>query len=109
MRSVLEGVAFSLRDALDIITLLAPLTEALTTGGGARSDVWLQLTTDVMALPLVRPKQSQGPAYGAALLALQGVGYTDKAAELARLESDKTFVPDEPEAYQDALGRYHAA
>ena len=74
VRSVLEGVAFSLRDALDIITPLAPLTQAFTTGGGARSGMWLQLTADVLGLPLSRPKQSQGPAYGAALLALQGTG-----------------------------------
>ncbi len=109
VRSVLEGVAFSLRDALDVITPLAPLTQAFTTGGGARSDMWLQLTADVLALPLIRPSQSQGPAYGAALLALQGVGYTDKAAALARLERDRTFSPDGREHYYDALGRYRTA
>ena len=107
VRGVLEGVAFSLRDALDIITPLAPLNEALTTGGGAQSDMWLQLTTDVLELPLTRPKQSQGPAYGAALLALQGMGYAD-AASLAHPERDRTFSPAESERYNDALGRYRA-
>ena len=106
VRSVLEGVAFSLRDALDIITPLAPLTEALTTGGGARSGMWLQLTADVLALPLVRLKQSQGPAYGAALLALQGLDYTASAAALAHLERDRTFSPAGGERYHEALGRY---
>ncbi len=106
VRSVLEGVAFSLRDALDIITPLAPLTKAFATGGGARSDTWLQLTADVLGLSLTRPKQSQGPAYGAALLALQGVGYTDKAATLARLERDRSFSADPSEPYKGALRRY---
>ncbi len=107
VRAVLEGVTFSLRDALDIITPLAPLNEALTTGGGAQSDMWLQLTTDILELPLTRPKQSQGPAYGAALLALQGLGYAD-AASLARPERDQTFSPGETERYWNALTRYRA-
>ena len=109
VRSVLEGVAFSLRDALDIITPLAPLTQAFTTGGGARSDMWLQLTADVLGLPLVRPKQNQGPAYGAALLALQSLGYTERAASLAQQESDHEFQPEQAELYREALGRYRAA
>ena len=106
VRSVLEGVAFSLRDALDIITPLAPLTQAFTTGGGARSEMWLQLTADVLGLPLTRPKQSQGPAYGAALLALQGLGVAEQAASLAQLESDHDFQPAQSELYQEALRRY---
>ena len=108
VRAVLEGVAFSLRDALDVITPLAPLTHALATGGGAVSDTWLQLVTDVLELPLTRPRQNQGPAYGAALLAWQGVGATDNAVSLAHQESDKDFQPQEPERYREALGRYRA-
>ena len=108
VRAVLEGVAFSLRDALDIITPLAPLSKAFTTGGGARSNMWLQLTADALGLPLTRPKQSQGPAYGAALLALQGLGVAEQAASLAQLESDHNFQPTKDSPYQDALGRYRA-
>ena len=67
VRAVLEGVAFSLRDALDIIRPLASLDELLVTGGGAKSRLWLQIVADVLGLPLVRPKQNQGAAYGAAL------------------------------------------
>ena len=108
VRSVLEGVAFSLRDALDIITPLAPLERAFTTGGGARSDLWLQLTADILGLPLSRPKQSQGPAYGAALLALQGLGCTALAASLAQQESGREFQPAQGEPYQEALECYRS-
>ena len=69
VRSVLEGVAFSLRDALEVIRPLAPLDRALATGGGARSDVWLQLVCDTLGLPLRRPRDVPGAAYGAAVLA----------------------------------------
>ena len=108
VRAVLEGVAFSLRDALDIITPLAPLSKAFTTGGGARSNMWLQLTADALGLPLIRPKQSQGPAYGAALLALQGLGVAEQAASLAQQESDHEFQSAQDEPYREALGRYRA-
>ena len=68
--------------------------------------MWLQLTADVLGLPLTRPKQSQGPAYGAALLALQGLGVAEQAASLAQLESDHNFQPTKDSTYRDALGRY---
>jgi len=112
VRSVLEGVAFSLRDALDVIAPLAPLTRALATGGGAASDTWLHLVSDVLELPLARPRQQQGPAYGAALLAWQGVGFTDSAAALAQgvlaQGESRDFRPQEPERYRKALARYRS-
>ena len=106
MRSVLEGVAFSLRDALDVISPLVALERALAIGGGAASDLWLHLVADVLALPLLRPRQSQGPAYGAALLAWQGLGHTGSAASLALQENGRAFQPEEPERYREALSRY---
>lgn len=106
VRSVLEGVAFSLRDALEVISPLVALERALATGGGAASDLWLHLVADVLELPLVRPRQSQGPAYGAALLAWQGLGHTDSAASLARRENGRVFEPEEPERYREARSRY---
>ncbi len=106
VRAVLEGVAYSLRDALEVITPLAPLGRALATGGGARSDFWLQMVSDVLELKLGRLRQSQGAAYGAALLAWQGVGRTNRAAELAQRKVGSSFAPADPESYRDALARY---
>jgi xylulokinase len=106
VRSVLEGVAFSLRDALDVISPLVALERALATGGGAASDLWLHLVADVLEVPLLRPRQSQGPAYGAALLAWQGLGHTDSAASLAKRENSQAFQPEEPERYREALSHY---
>jgi len=106
VRSLLEGVAFSLRDALEVISPLVTLERALATGGGAASDLWLQLLTDVLDLPLARPQQSQGPAYGAALLAWQGLGHTDSAASLAKRENGRAFQPEGSAGYRDALARY---
>jgi xylulokinase len=69
-RAVMEGVAFSLRDSLEImVDLGATPTEIRATGGGARSQFWRQLLADVFGRPIVRTLVDEGPAYGAALLA----------------------------------------
>lgn len=109
VRAVIEGVAFSLRDALDVIGNLTTLTRALATGGGAKSDLWLQLVADVLELPLLRPAQNQGAAYGAALLALQGAGVVVDATTVASQVTVASFTPHQSHAYQEPLQRYRAA
>jgi xylulokinase len=66
----MEGVAFSMRDCLDLMKELgeAP-TQVRVTGGGARSDLWRQILADVFDCRIVRTVSDQGPAFGAALLA----------------------------------------
>lgn len=76
VRSVLEGVAFSLRDALEVMRPLCAVERALATGGGARSDPWLGMVADVLELPLSRPGDVPGAAYGAAVLAWRSQGET---------------------------------
>ena len=69
-RAVMEGVAFSLRDSLEIMTGLGTTpAEIRATGGGARSPFWRQLLADVFGRPIVQTMVDEGPAYGAALLA----------------------------------------
>ena len=107
VRAVLEGVAFSLRDALDVMSPLAPLSEALATGGGAQSGFWLQMVADVLELPLGKPAQDQGAAYGAALLALQGTGQIASAFEVGETRVSERFEP-EVERYREPLERYRS-
>src|SRR5207245_8296062 len=69
-RAVMEGVAYSLRDALEIIVALgADPLQIRVTGGGGRSPFWRQLLADGLGPPVVRTTADEGPAYGAALLA----------------------------------------
>jgi len=111
VRSVLEGVAYSLRDALEVIQPLAPLRRCLATGGGAKSAVWLGIVAEVLELPLARPKRAQGAAYGAALLAMQGTGRVERADAFARHTAEgagETVVPTSFAPYRDGLQRYRA-
>ena len=109
IRALLEGVAFSLRDAFDVTLPLAKPQELITTGGGTTSTFWLQMVCDVLGLPLLQPRYTQGVAYGAALLAMQGTGMAD-ALETANkaLQIADTLTADAHADYQAALARYRA-
>jgi xylulokinase len=69
VRAVLEGVAFGLRDCLDVVfDVGAAPTVARASGGGARNELWLQIVASVLEMPVERLAVEEGAAYGAALL-----------------------------------------
>lgn len=70
-QAVLEGVAFAFRDGKEALEAGAsPIGEAMAIGGGARSDRWLAILTDVLNLQLRRYRQAEASAaFGAARLA----------------------------------------
>ena len=73
-RAILEGVAFSLADTLDVMRPLAPLSKLLAIGGGARSDLWLEIVGNSLETKLEKPSLEEGPARGAAILGFVGAG-----------------------------------
>jgi len=99
-RAVLEGVAYSLRLAQDLITSSAePLTFVGLVGGGARSPLWSELIASVLGRPLaIVADADYVAALGAARLAMVATG----AARLADLASPRSVVrtvhPDEERA-----------
>jgi len=73
IRSILEGVAFSLRDIFTILAQMkVPVTNIRLGGGGARSPLWRQIQADVFGAEVEIVETEEGAAYGAAILA--GVG-----------------------------------
>ena len=69
VRAVLEGVAFGLRDSLDIVRDLGiEVSSARVSGGGARSELWLRICASVLDVPIERMVVDEGSAFGAALL-----------------------------------------
>jgi xylulokinase len=102
VRAVLEGVAFSLRDALEVMKPLARIERALLIGGGGRSGFWARLLADVLELPLGLSTAAHGPAYGAARLALETAGF-----EVARAGGDARWIePGEFEPYDAGYRKY---
>ncbi|MDI7247220.1 MAG: xylulokinase [Bacillota bacterium] len=110
-RAVMEGVAFSLRDCLELVKALGvSIGELRVSGGGARSTLWRQIIADVFGSPLVTLEVTEGPAYGAALLAGVGAGVYRSVPEAC----ERTIKPagvTEPELsgvglYEEYYGLY---
>lgn len=84
-RAVMEGVAFGLRDSLELMKELGvPAQEVRVSGGGARSALWRQILADIFEIPVTMVNSSEGPAFGAALLAGTGVGIFSSVEEACR-------------------------
>jgi len=82
-RSVLEGVAFSMRDCMGLFAQagLGSVRQVRVAGGGAKSALWRRIVASVLGVELVTVNSTEGAAYGAALIAGAGVGiWSDVAA-----------------------------
>jgi xylulokinase len=85
-RSVLEGVAFGLRDSLELMRSVGvgEVDEIRATGGGIKSRVWRQILADVLEASLVSTTTSEGAAHGAAILAAVGAGWFPSVEDACR-------------------------
>lgn len=73
--AVLEGVAFALRDSVELAKQLGAKIEITSIcGGGAKSEVWRNIVANVLGIPVTRPLVEEGPAYGASILAMVADG-----------------------------------
>jgi xylulokinase len=76
-RAILEGVAFGLKDGLDLMIAAgtpAP-SQIRASGGGIASPLWRQILADVLGAEIATVSTTEGAAYGAALLAGVGAGW----------------------------------
>lgn len=82
VRAVMEGVAFSLKDSIEIFRDLGVnATTIRLGGGGATSKLWRQIQADVYGQTVGIAKNDEGAAFGAALLAGVGAGNWTTVAE----------------------------
>ena len=83
-QAVLEGVAFALRDALEIARGFGiKITNVRLTGGGAKSPLWRSIIANVMDVRVDIINSAEGPGYGAAILAACGCGVFASPGEAA--------------------------
>lgn len=97
-QAVLEGVAFALRDSLEVARSLGiPITRTKICGGGAKSPLWKRMIANIMNLKVDVIESEEGPAMGGAILAAVGCGeYESVEAAAGRLV--KVVDTVEPEA-----------
>jgi len=105
IRAIMEGVAYSMRDSLEIIEGLGvPVEQIRASGGGSRSPLWRQIQADAFGRKVVTINTEEGPAYGVALLAAVGAGAFQNVAEAcsATIRVVKQTGVDRPaKAYYD--------
>ncbi len=96
-RAVLEGVAFGLRDGLDLMVAAGmPAPDQIrASGGGTASGLWRQILADVLDAEIATVSTTEGAAYGAALLAAVGAGWfpTIEAAAEALVTATSAATP----------------
>ncbi len=103
-RAVMEGVAFALRDCLEVARQNGVVVQSTNLcGGGAKSETWRQICADVFGIPVNILTTEQGPAFGAAILAMVGCGeYPDVLSATEKIVKVKHTVY--PQA--DSVERY---
>ena len=113
VRAVLEGVAFGLRDSLELLRAIGVEPgSARVSGGGARSELWLRIVASVLELPLERTAAEEGAAFGAALLGgvVAGV-FADVHEAVAATVRVRATIEPEPEwiePYAHAYRRFRS-
>ena len=97
IRRVLEGVAFSLKDCINILSRFDVSCDyVIASGGGAQSRIWLQILSNILDLPIYVSKSKEQAALGAAITALVGAEYFDsyrEATEKAIIMEDGIVEP----------------
>lgn len=113
VRAVLEGVAFGLRDCLDVLRAAgAEVSSGRVSGGGAGSDLWVRIAASTLGIELSRTLVDEGAAFGAALLGGIACGVWRDAHEAvaATVRLTETIEPDLAWAsvYGEQIERYRA-
>jgi xylulokinase len=112
-RATLEGVAYGLRDSLELLRSLgAQPAVGRASGGGASSELWLRIVASVLGLPLERTESEEGSAFGAALLAGVRAGVflhaSDAVARCVRVRDRIEPDPAWSAAYEVGYLRYRS-
>src|SRR5262249_35046949 len=95
-RAALEGIVFGLRHHIEVFAERGlGIARIFACDGGAASDLWLQIATDVLARPVQRIDRHPGSCLGAAYVAGYGVGLLKELTGIARyVAAGRLFQPD---------------
>ena len=110
-QAVLEGVAFALRDSLEVARQLGiPITRTKICGGGAKSPLWRKIIANVLNLKVDVIEAEEGPGMGGAMLAAVACGVYDSvedaAAKIVRVVKTIEPEPELVEKYEDRYRKF---
>jgi len=93
LRAVMEGVAYSLRDCVEVCKEMGvSVSDMMACGGGGSSPLWRQMLADLYACPVKTVSSKEGPALGVAILAMVGAGMYSSVEQAYEeiIKTDKT-------------------
>ena len=107
-QAVLEGVAFAIRDSVEVARSLGiTINSSKICGGGAKSPLWRRILANVLNIELEIPKTEQGPGMGGAMLAMVASGEYESVKEAAqRLTSVSKVIKPTPELAEKYENKY---
>ena len=111
LSGILKGIAFYIKELVDSLPETGiSIKDIRATGGGSRSDRWVQTYADILQTPIARPRVSEAGALGAAMLAGIGSGAfaSFEEASEAMVQVERRFEPDPAtqEYYEEQFSRY---
>ena len=97
-QAILEGVAFAIRDSVEIARSLGiEITESGLCGGGAKSPLWRKIMANVLNMEMQVPVQEEGAGYGGAILAMVAAGAYGSVREACdKLRTERRIYKPDP-------------
>lgn len=95
-QAILEGVAFAIRDSIEVAKAQGlDIKKSTICGGGAKSPLWCTIMSNVLNMEIVTLEKEEGPAFGGAILAAVGCGEYESVYEAKKLiQVKKVYTPD---------------
>jgi xylulokinase len=107
LRAVYEGTAFGIRQILELFAdASGPPARVVAVGGGASSELWLQIVGDVAGVSQEVPAQTIGACYGDCLLAAIGVGLVPDRTDWSQPGVTIEPRPEHRELYDSLYALY---
>lgn len=111
-QAMMEGVAFAIRDCVEVARSQGiQVTASTICGGGAKSPLWRKIMTNVLNINLMIPQTEQGPGYGAVMMASVACGtYKDEqeaANKMVRIKETEYPEPELVKAYEARYQIWH--
>ena len=113
LKGIMEGVVFYHKTVVDSVAHAGiALRELRAVGGGSKSDAWLQVSADILGMPMVRTRVSEAGSLGVAILAGTGTGAFRSVEDgvKAMVSLGERFEPraDAQRAYAERFEKYRA-
>lgn len=110
-QAILEGVAFGIRDCLEVAKKLGiDIKNSKICGGGAKSALWVKIFANVLGIDIEKPSVEEGPGYGGAMLAAVACGEYSSVDEIVgkiiKVSSVTHPDPEIEERYEEQYKRF---